>query len=460
MIRPSCSHKPARGAAHLCCVLVWLSLGWSTEAVEPVTNAADANALEIRMTEVSVFELPREIGTRFLRGRTVRCTDSRTPSITYPQDLGAKAAYGAVRIPDALGDQGTRGGFCFALAATGARYDRLYFDCDGDGDLSEETPVGPREAVPSTALRGYADGVQETYFDSVEVTFDFGPGGKRAVELIGHLIVRQERTQMSFMAARVRRGEFRIDDIPCQVYLGHMYSAGGRFDEPGTGLVLVRSGTPQLWAGGYTVTATHEIGGRFFRFASNPLGDTLTATAHDGPFGTFELGKGSRDVKNLSMTGSLQSEQTAVAVAYASNGTNPEPISRCQLPVGDYYPILLTVRLDDFQALISNNYHRDNRGRTRADRGPVYGFKIDEDQPFVLDFSAKPKVVFTEPATDARIQRGQTLRVEAVLIDPTLDIMIRRLYDTSGGRPVSLEPKVVISRADGEIVAEGVMPFG
>jgi len=55
--------------------------------------------------------------------------------------------------------------------------------------------------------------------------------------------------------------------------------------------------------------------------------------------------------------------------------------------------------------------------------------------------------------------------------------MIRRLYDTSvkvdkeykdrDGKVIqtakvnkSLDPKVVITRADGEVVAEGVMPFG
>ena len=66
--------------------------------------------------------------------------------------------------------------------------------------------------------------------------------------------------------------------------------------------------------------------------------------------------------------------------------------------------------------------------------------------------------------------------VKAVLIDPELDIMIRRLDDTARKqkkeyatpngqkrtieRNKSLDPKVVITRADGEKVAEGVMPFG
>ena len=63
--------------------------------------------------------------------------------------------------------------------------------------------------------------------------------------------------------------------------------------------------------------------------------------------------------------------------------------------------------------------------------------------------------------------------VMAVLVDPKLDIMIRRLEDTSRqqtkdaeGKPLgyarnlSLDPTVIISRAGGEKVAEGVMPFG
>jgi len=64
--------------------------------------------------------------------------------------------------------------------------------------------------------------------------------------------------------------------------------------------------------------------------------------------------------------------------------------------------------------------------------------------------------------------------VKAILTDPNLDIMIRDLEDTTrkhreigpDGKPrryetlVSLDPNVVITRADGQKVAEGVMPFG
>jgi hypothetical protein len=71
---------------------------------------------------------------------------------------------------------------------------------------------------------------------------------------------------------------------------------------------------------------------------------------------------------------------------------------------------------------------------------------------------------------------GEVLTVKAVLIDPELDIMIRGLYDTNRKqkkeyvlpdgkkhtyeRNLSLDPKVIITRADGKKVTEGVMPFG
>jgi hypothetical protein len=87
-------------------------------------------------------------------------------------------------------------------------------------------------------------------------------------------------------------------------------------------------------------------------------------------------------------------------------------------------------------------------------------------------------VVFDQPPmSKTTFSRGDEINFAAVLIDPKLDIMIRGLDDTSvkvdreyknsDGKVIqtlkvnkSLDPNVVITRADGEIVAEGVMPFG
>ena len=115
----------------------------------------------------------------------------------------------------------------------------------------------------------------------------------------------------------------------------------------------------------------------------------------------------------------------------------------------------------------------DGKPRERGDRPAVYGITIRKDKPFVLDFSNKPDVMFASPAKDQRVKLGSSLEVKAVLVDSNLDMMIRDLDDTTrkqtkdaDGKPLgyernlSLDPQVIITRANGEKVAEGVMPFG
>jgi len=129
--------------------------------------------------------------------------------------------------------------------------------------------------------------------------------------------------------------------------------------------------------------------------------------------------------------------------------------------------------LGRLEVSIMQKSHSDGKPRDRAGRPPVYGIQIRKDKPFVLDFSNKPDVMFASPARDQRVKLGDTLEVKAVLIDPQLDLMIQRLNDTTrkqtktpDGKPLgyerdwSLDPTVLITRANGEKVAEGVMPFG
>lgn len=132
---------------------------------------------------------------------------------------------------------------------------------------------------------------------------------------------------------------------------------------------------------------------------------------------------------------------------------------------------------DNLSIDISNNYHTNAQGQSGV-KNIVYGMQVREDKPYVLDFSNEPMVVFDQPPmSQTSFSRGQEIKFAAVLIDPKLDIMIRGLNDTSvkvdkeykdaEGKVIhtmkvdkSLDPNVVIARADGEIIAEGVMPFG
>ena len=138
----------------------------------------------------------------------------------------------------------------------------------------------------------------------------------------------------------------------------------------------------------------------------------------------------------------------------------------------------MTVTYDSLSIGFSNNYHTNAKGQTRGRKEVVYGMQVRKDKPYVLDFSNEPMVIFDQPSMNqTSFSRGQEIKFAAVLIDPKLDIMIRRLDDTSvkvdkeykdaEGKVIqtakvskSLDPNVVIARADGEVIAEGVMPFG
>jgi hypothetical protein len=146
------------------------------------------------------------------------------------------------------------------------------------------------------------------------------------------------------------------------------------------------------------------------------------------------------------------------------------------VPVGDYLPRHLRITFGRLSIFVSDNYYYDGEPRATLSGTRVYGIKIREDKPYTFDLMNKPDVLFTTPTKDQRIKLGEQLQVKAVLIDPELDIMIRGLddttrkekkeYTTSDGqnqsyeRNVSLDPNVVVTRADGQQVAEGVMPFG
>ena len=189
---------------------------------------------------------------------------------------------------------------------------------------------------------------------------------------------------------------------------------------------------PEYWWGSDEVCAMRRVNGKYYTTSTTPVGDKLTVKRYQGDFGTLKLAAGKRDLKRLSMTGSLRSETSAVAVGEPANRgrANAEPTAECSIPVGDYLPAYLSIEYGQLQIDLSDNYHSDGRPRDITTRSPVHAFKIRKDKPFVLDFSNKPEVLFASPARDQTLKPGDTLRVAAVLTDPCLDIMIRHLNDT------------------------------
>jgi len=207
-------------------------------------------------------------------------------------------------------------------------------------------------------------------------------------------------------------------------------------------------------------------------------GNKLAARKYEGDIGIIKLGKGGRELEKIEFNGSVhQPKNVAAPIGRIVERHRIDSVTECEIPAGDYTAYIMHITYDNLNITISNNYHTNAKGQS-SDKEIVYGMKVRKDKPYVLDFSNEPMVVFDQPPmSKTTFSRGDEIQFAAVLIDPELDIMIRGLDDTSvkvdreykdpDGKVIdtvkvskSLDPNIVIARADGEIVAEGVMPFG
>ena len=445
--------------------------------------AADAPKEEVfKLRDVSVFSQP---DSDLLGGQRATTEHKPSPEVkNYPAFISQKPIYGSVRFDV---DKNRTNGALFHFAidesqGTGKGYNRLYFDLNHDLDLRNDPVVTNHPSPPDRAALPYNSIKQQVIFNYLSVPLDFGPDGQRPVQIMPRLTVsvyeneKEEYKQVTFVRTQLYEGDINIGGQKYLAWLGNDYVIVGRLDVPSSLLQIVPKDSPNekiYWWGGDRLLAAHKIQGKYFTFSASPRGDQLVVHRYQGDLGIFEVGRGGRNLDKLTMTGSLQALERAVPVGGAVDHGSPTPMRQCQIPVGDYLPSYLTIEFGRLQIGVSHNYHADGLSRDRGGRPLVYGIAIRKERPFVLDFSNKPDVMFAAPAKNQRIKVGDTLEVKAVLIDPILDVMIRRLQDTrrkqtkdAAGkalgyeRPLSLDPQVIITRANGVKVAEGVMPFG
>ena len=434
-----------------------------------------------KLREVSAFEHGQE---GFLRGQSAECEDKPSPNVkAYPAFASKKPIYGSIHFYEDRRQPKSARIVYYAVdesQGTGKGYDRLYFDSNGDLDLRNDPVVQAQRHPPDRARLNYSGIKTQVIFDCVAVNFDFGPGGMRPVQLMPRLMIsvyeKEEYKQMTFVRAQLCMGDIRMGGEAYEARLGNAYTINGRLDNPGTVLILTpknHAGSEVRWWGADSLMAAHKVNEHFYTFSASPTGDELTVHPYRGDLGTFEIGPGGRTLDKMTVAGSLEGEERAVAVGGDVVDGSPKAARSCQLPVGDYRPNYISIEYGRLSIAASHNYHSDGKPRDRGDRAAVYGITIRKDKPFALDFSNKPEVMFASPAKDQRVKLGESLEVKAVLIDPKLDMMIRGLDDTTrkrnkgpDGQPLgyernlSLDPQVIITRTNGEKVAEGVMPFG
>lgn len=508
------------GSLMLLCLLSVNAFSDNEQKEEPAFN----------LEEISVFDIDEQIVGRFVRGQLGDCGEQPVYDVlAYPAFKSDKPLYGSIQFAGEYGNKNSGIQYYFALdesTGTGNGYDRLYFDLNRDLDLTNDTPLTPLQNPPNKALLTYSSIKQKVCFDYFNVNFDFGSAGRRPLEIMPRLTIYENvYPVLSFVTTKARKGKIELADQKYTAFLGHNYLIAAWFDRPSTALLLIPEGDDNwrsTWWGADQLRAIHKIGGAYCRFSATSAGDKLFVRPYDGEFGTFRIGSRWRLIFNKKVSGSLLSKDAAVAVGGELKRNWPQPAPSCRLPVGDYLPATLGIKFGPMRISLSDNYHSDGKPRDRGGRLPVYGIKIRKNQPFVLDFSNKPDVIFASPAVDLRLKPGDKLDVKAVLVDPELDIMIRGLkakpsyadstllvkltiiiliapgilwllssrlrrgYRRYRFLPIisavgavilvaclialpaigpksgydDIEPRVLITRANGEKAAEGVMPFG
>ena len=316
-------------------------------------------------------------------------------------------------------------------AGTGKGYDRLFFDLNRDLDLTNDTLCKPLQNLPDGVALNYERIEQQVCFDYLNVNFDFSSDGRRPLEIMPRLTISEKGySALAFITTQAHKGEINLAGKNYTAYLGHNFLINGWFDHPSTALYLIpkdsKSRRPGWW-GADQLRGIHKIKRTYYCFSATPAGDKLFVRPYDGDFGTFRIGSGWRLIFNKKMNGSLISEDKALAVGKGLDHGWPKDTRSCRLPIGDYLPATLNITFGPLRIDISDNYHSDGKPRDRAGNPPVYGIKIRKNKPFILNFSNKPDVIFAAPAADLRLKPGDNLDVKAVLVDPELDIMIRGL---------------------------------
>jgi len=455
------------GAAAMVLLLIGLPAG-----------AAD-KATVFDMEEVSVFDrgdadAPNVMIGYAMGGQSVRCTKERVEEVKkYPEFKSDNAMFGTVIFDRNQIDP--EAGIKFQVAideseGTGKGFDRLYFDLNGDLDLTNDEPVKPAEEPPKGIP---TSGV---VFDFLNVKFE----GVAPLKILPRVRPSgSTRAYLYLTAAVARQGKIKIGEVEYNALLTQARGITGRFDRPGTGLMLtpVDGAAGARPVGGGSLGSMFDVDGTLFQVSASPTGDKLTVGPFRGDGGVLRVAAGDRKkIKKLGIVGSLVSADVMVPLGDMRSMTAKKR-NKYRLPVGDYAPSYLAIDFGDLTMSFSRNYYSEDGTRPETLKPATCSFKIRKGKPFVLDFADKPVILFNSPAKDVAVKPGSTVRVGAIIVEPKLDLLLRGLQDTTktirertvtgpDGKKVtipqyaSLDPTVVITNSAGKKVAEGKIPFG
>jgi len=359
------------------------------------------------------------------------------------------------------------------------KHDLLYFDANRDLDLTNDPPVKVMKEPP----KGLPVASNMKVFERVNVELPQTPGPGLAK--VGVLPILQaygiSAAYVRFVPATIRKGKVRLGNHEYTAILSYSGPITGRLDDPRTRLQLIPAGDEGggMRLGGSLdwLSAMRNVDGALYQITATPSGDELRVGPYGGDIGVFKVAPANKEVKQCGAVGVFMSKEKAVMFgAPIVTFPTPEPKEpEHKLPVGDYTPSLLSVRVGKVEVSLRQNWYSAENPQTS--RPPSFGLQIRKDKPLVLDFAQRPKVVFINPPADKPVRTGEAVLIRALLIESEHDLLIGGLEDTtrkigelkymgpdgkamSAPRYASLDPDIVILDSSGKKVAEGKMPFG
>jgi hypothetical protein len=478
----------ANGIALLCLLLVLIAPGCKQEAEEPDSNetsvkapiviktaAAAATAVPVEpsgevfeMEEVSVFDIGTPMAFQLQMGQPAReCAAELNKQVkTYPEFKSDKPFYGRTTFDMSLVQYGVGTDYYFAVdesGGTGKGYDRLYFDANHDLDLTNDGVLSPMENPPGQFARMGGPNSQESVFDYLEFDLDRGPGKPPVpLKVMPRFMLMSTRPMVTFVTPTARKGKIKLGSEELEAVLSQSGTITGSYASPTTGLFLGNTSSALPFLCGW-----RNVNGTFYTFSSTASGDKLTVTPYTGPFGGLGVAaRGSDGKAGTVELGYLIGENTMLDIGKCRTGDGT-----LRIPVGDYRPFRLALRLGDLR--VGLGLTMPNAGEAPAEP-PKFAIKIRENQSCLLNLGSEPEIVFRTPGAGDRFKVGSEIKVEAVVNDPAVGASLSALDDTTQKigtsirmpdgtdyqRFQSLDPVVKVTNSSGERVASGKMPFG
>jgi hypothetical protein len=430
-------------------------------AAEIARSAGDGD-MEFAMEEFSVFdkELSQgQMGYQLTSGQSADAGVSNKPMEgvkVYPKVASENAVYGKITFGTYIFDTSDNFVRYFVFdesEGTGTGHDRLYFDLDGDLDLSNDVAVGKMDAPP-----GGSKGASHGYFEAVEFSAQTAKGKDVEMKVVPFLTTFYETNhQVRFIVPTGRRGKITIAGEEIDAKMVQSAIIGGRYDSPTTTLMLGDDGSAIPF-----LCALRKYGDVLYEFSSNTAGDKLVVKAYDGDWGVLKV---------AGEDGKISLGYLVSADALVDLGDCAEKDGGRLVPVGDWRPVQLAVETKDVRYGIS----ADIAPPGQEVIGPaIYGIKISKDKAFALGVGGEAEVQFKTPTKGQKIAPGETMQASAMMYDAAMGVMLSSLEDKS--RPkgdevtmpdgtkmqqyASIDPDVKILDSAGKTVAEGKMPFG